>query len=88
MQKIANRNKLKITANMEAPVNLLRLLLSRLEKISADSIWAHRASGVRGSLIRMLEKIEDEKPVLGSDLKRLMEMGFYILQKAAEEKIR
>lgn len=70
------------------PFDLLRLLLARLEKISADSVWAHRASGARGSLIRMLEKIEDGKPISETDLKRLMELGFYILQKAAEEKMR
>ena len=71
-----------------SPIGLLHLLLARLEKISADSVWAHRASGVRGSLIRMLENIEDGKPVSRADLKRLIELGFYILQKAAEEKIR
>ncbi len=69
-------------------LNLLRLLLARLEKISADSVWAHRASGVRGSLLRVLEKLEGDESVSRSDLKRLMELGFYILQKAAEEKIR
>jgi hypothetical protein len=73
---------------MEESPSLLHLLLSRLEKISADSVWAHRASGVRGSLIRILENIENGGQVSGADLKRLMEMGFYILQKAAEEKIR
>jgi hypothetical protein len=70
------------------PLDLLRLLLSRLEKISVDSVWAHRASGVRGSLIRALENIENDKPVSESHLKGLMKLGFYILQKAAEEKIR
>jgi hypothetical protein len=34
------------------------MLVERLERIPADSIWAHRASGVRGSLIRMLEDLE------------------------------
>jgi len=73
---------------MDTSLNLLRLLLTRLEKISADSVWAHRASGVRGSLIRILEKMEKGENVSKSDLARLMNMGFFILQKAAEEKIR
>jgi len=30
---------------------LIRLLLSRLERVSVDSYWAHRASGVRGALL-------------------------------------
>ena len=72
----------------KSTLNLLRLLLARLEKISADSVWAHRASGVRGSLIRILEKIENETSFSKPDLKRLMELGFAILQKAAEEKIK
>jgi hypothetical protein len=75
-------------SQMDASLDLLRLLLSRLEKISADSTWAHRASGVRGSLIRLLEKIENGESVSESDLKRLMELGFYVLQKAAEEKLK
>jgi hypothetical protein len=37
---------------------LIRLLLPRLERISADSYWAHRASGVRGTLVKILEQIE------------------------------
>ena len=73
---------------MDNSLTLLHLLLTRLEKISADSVWAHRASGVRGSLIRMLENIEKDEPVWELDLKRLMEMGFHILQRAAEEKMK
>lgn len=76
-----------IIADMES-LALLNQLLARLEKISADSVWAHRASGVRGALIRMLESIENGESVSSLELTRLMDMGFYILQKAAEEKIR
>ena len=73
---------------MEDIIPLLQLLHARLEKISADSVWAHRASGVRGSLIRMMEKIERGRRVSPSDLKQIMDMGFHILQKAAKEKIK
>ena len=66
--------------------DLLQLLLARLERISADSVWAHRASGVRGSLLKMVEKLERNRPVKRSELKRLAEMGFYILEESAREK--
>jgi len=62
------------------------MLLARLERISADSYWAHRASGVRGALLRMLEEIENGRPVPNSDMERLMEMGFSILEVATVEK--
>jgi hypothetical protein len=68
------------------PLDLLRLLLARLERISADSVWAHRASGVRGALLRMLDKLENGRPVHRSELKRLTVMGFDILEQSAKEK--
>ena len=67
-------------------IQLLRLLLARLERVSADSYWAHRASGVRGGLLRMLEKLEAEQTVDESALKRLMDKGFQILEQAAYER--
>lgn len=68
------------------PLELIRLLLARLERISADSYWAHRASGVRGSLLRALEKLEAGRPIQTSSLDALMAKGFDILEKAAIEK--
>jgi len=67
-------------------LDLTRLLLARLERISADSVWAHRASGVRGSLLRMMDKVEKGRPVQRSKLMRLTELGFYILEESAKEK--
>jgi hypothetical protein len=66
-------------------LGLIHILLARLERISADSYWAHRASGVRGSLLRVAEKLEDHRPVSASELKRIVDLGFFILEKAAEE---
>jgi hypothetical protein len=66
---------------------LIRLLIARLERISADSFWAHRASGVKGSLLRMLEKSENGQLIHKSELKHMMDLGFFILGKAAKEKI-
>ena len=72
--------------NIQTHNQLLEMLLARLERISADSYWAHRASGVRGALLRVLEKLENGRPVSGSELKRLVDLGFRILENASMEK--
>ncbi len=58
-----------------------------LERLSADSIWAHRASGLRGSLLKALEPVESGHPsqVERITLERLIQTGFDILEKAAGE---
>jgi hypothetical protein len=67
-------------------IRLIRLLLTRLERVSVDSYWAHRASGIRGALLRALEKVEAGQAVDESGLRRLMDKGFKILERAAEER--
>jgi len=62
--------------------NLIDMLVARLERLSADSFWAHQASGVRGSLLRTIENGCLES----SDVDILVEMGFDYLEKAAREK--
>ena len=62
---------------------IIHLLLERLERISVDSYWAHRASGVRGALIRSLEA--QENPDI-QKLESLSKLGFQILESAAREK--
>ncbi len=65
------------------------LLISRLERLSADSIWAHRASGVRGALLKSLTALE-ENPYDTSTLARLeinFTWGYWLLEKAARELI-
>jgi hypothetical protein len=73
---------------MQSPqqIQLVVLLLIRLERVSVDSYWAHRASGVRGGLLRALENIEARQPVDESALKRLTDQGFQILEQAALER--
>ncbi len=63
-------------------LNLIRMLVARLERLSADSYWAHKASGVRGSLLRLLEsgELDSEKGA------HLVNKGFDFLEKAAREK--
>ena len=62
------------------------MLLERLERIPADSIWAHQASGVRGSLLRMVQQLEDGQELEDQDMNRLISHGFQILESAAREK--
>jgi hypothetical protein len=64
---------------------LIRLLLPRLERISVDSYWAHRASGVRGALTRLLEEMEAGRPVDPRSLQASLLLGFEILREAAGE---
>ena len=72
----------------DEPLRTLQFLLSRLERISADSSVAYRASGVRGSMLRMVEKLEVGRPVSSQDVKRLVESAYSLLEKAAQEKVR
>ena len=69
----------------EASDNLIRLLLARLERISVDSYWAHRASGVRGALTKILAQMEAGESIDPASLEVNLVAGFEILRKAAEE---
>ncbi|MEA2008278.1 MAG: hypothetical protein U9O54_04085 [Chloroflexota bacterium] len=60
---------------------LAQSLLYRLERISADSSWAHRASGVRASLSKSLA----DQSLPATRIEELIETGFNILEKAAQE---
>ncbi len=62
----------------------LRTLIDRLERLSADSAWAHRAAGLRGSLLYALENLENgkEPPLALADW---IGQSFAILVKAARE---
>lgn len=75
-----------------AIVHAARLLAARLERLSADSLWAHRASGLRGALLRSLEEWErhtanqpDSESQLLARLDQLTQRGFAILARAARE---
>ncbi len=69
----------------ESYLDLVKRLVDRLERLSADSTYAHRASGLRGSLLLNLERIEAGANVNKDELNRLVEDGFQILSAAAEE---
>jgi hypothetical protein len=61
---------------------LIEMLVARLERLSADSYWAHQASGVRGSLLRIIEndRVDSPRAIY------LVKKGFEYLEKAAREK--
>jgi hypothetical protein len=83
----------------EEPLRTLRFLLARLERISADSVVAHRASGVRGAMFRVLDQLEKQEQacpdaqradrrVSDEEVKRLIQSGYVFLHRAAKEKVR
>lgn len=69
----------------EPEERLVRLLLPRLERISVDSYWAHRASGVRGALTKFLAQMESGSPPDPVALQKNIQIGFEILREAAQE---
>jgi hypothetical protein len=68
-------------------IESVKLLIARLERLSADSRYAHRASGLRGSLWRCVEEMEARLQLHCDlpDLERLMAEGYKILEAAARE---
>lgn len=66
-------------------LELLQRLVDRLERLSADSTYAHRASGLRGTFLHFIEQIEAGSEINDAELKRLIEYGFEILRLAAKE---
>ena len=68
-----------------ADIELLRLMAERLERLSVDSHWARRASGLRGNMIKVLEKIDAGQEVEAARLNPLIERAFEVLRHAAQE---
>ncbi len=66
-------------------LDLLRLLVSRLERLSADSRWARRASGLRGNIVKVLEEADAGREVSMERLDLLVNRSFEILREAARE---
>ncbi len=73
-----------------------RSLVAKLERLSANSTWAHRASGLRGALLRALAEYERRLSAGAQhpdpsdaqrweSLDRLIVAAFDILEKAAKE---
>jgi hypothetical protein len=69
----------------ESNEKIIRILLPRLERISVDSYWAHRASGVRGALTKILDHMETGDAIDPESVKTNILIGFEILKEAARE---
>jgi hypothetical protein len=70
-------------ADPQVDLHLIYMLSNRLERISVDSFWAHRASGVRGALLQHIERQEMNLPSDPEKLRTLLALGYRILEKAA-----
>ncbi len=66
-------------------INLLRLLVARLERLSVDSHWARRASGVRGNIIKVLEEADAGEEISTERLDLLTDSAFDLLRRAARD---
>ena len=66
-------------------IELLRLLAERLERLSVDSLWARRDSGLRGNIIKVLEEFDSGQEIEAERLHPLIERAFEVLRHAAQE---
>ena len=67
--------------SLETRVDLARMIVQRLERLSADSAWAHISSGYRGSLIKWLDRYEREGLDTSADQRQLLE---FLIDKCLE----
>jgi len=68
----------------QADLQLIRMLTDRLERISADSVWAHRASGLRGALLRTLDQLQNGETISPGVFTQLTTVALHILSHAAK----
>lgn len=80
--------------SLDRQISEARILVDRLERLSADSYWAHQASGLRGALLRLIDLSEsshnaptNQVPEItpASQLNGVMGRSFEILVRAARE---
>ena len=88
------QNKQISATDLPDQLELAAALVSRLERLSADSIWAHRASGVRGALLRSIDKFQASPSPSNAGteyeircLAQATDYGYWVLEKAARELI-
>jgi hypothetical protein len=74
-----------VTSAQPDQIQLLRLLMSRLERLSVDSHWARRASGLRGNIVKVLDEADSGQEVSPARLELLTESAFNILRRAAQD---
>ncbi len=74
-----------MSSTLTDQINLLRLLASRLERLSVDSHLARRASGLRGNIVKVLEEADSGQEVSPARLELLTNAAFDILRRAAQD---
>jgi hypothetical protein len=74
-----------VTSTQPDHIRLLRLLISRLERLSVDSHWARRANGLRGNIVKVLEESDSGKEIASERLELLTDAAFDILRRAARD---
>ena len=76
---------LKNMNDREPLLDLARRLAVRLERLSVDSSWARRASGLRGGLLKTIEEVEQGLPGSEERLAPIIQRGFEIIEAAARQ---
>jgi len=71
--------------NRDSQLLQAKIVVDRLARLSADSIWAHRASGLRASLDKAVGSIRADSMVDSVHLEGLITLGFQLLNEAAKE---
>jgi hypothetical protein len=74
-----------VTSAQPDHIQLLRLLISRLEHLSVDSHWARRANGLRGNIVKILEEVDSGNEVSAERLELMTDAAFDILRRAAQD---
>jgi hypothetical protein len=74
-----------VTIQYSDRIQLLRLLTARLERLSVDSHWARRASGLRGNIVKVLEEADNGIDISPDRLELLTQAAFDILRRAAQD---
>ncbi|NUM45873.1 MAG: hypothetical protein HUU38_14305 [Anaerolineales bacterium] len=59
-------------------------LIPRLERVTPDSSWSHRAIGLRRSLLQMVQQPAPDEERLYA----MVAYGFTLLENAAKDKLR
>lgn len=85
---------MSVQPDLAAQVDLLRMIVKRLERLSADSAWARISNGYRGSMLKLLDrldKVDAGIPAVAASaedyqlLVFLIDKGLELLARAARE---
>ena len=66
-------------------IELLEMLVGRLERLNVDSKWSRRASGTRGGALKAISSSKEGSPPPPEVIEALIRKSMEILSKAARE---